>query len=172
MSIFGVVITITLLMIILLGSIYLMIKWLRDLTKDERDDYMSKKKVRYDGIEFDSELEASHYRYFQNHENIEIVELQKTFILYEGFDWIDISCKGKPKTRRGRDARYTPDFILKVKGLDKPVAVETKGYARKEYKMRKKAFLRLYPDYYFVEVGAKKSKRDTNPINEVFDRYK
>jgi predicted nuclease of restriction endonuclease-like RecB superfamily len=65
---------------------------------------------------------------------------------------------------------YTPDFILKVKGLDKPVAVETKGYARKDYLIRKKLFQKFYPEYYFVEVNDKKKKKDH--ISSIFDKYK
>lgn len=128
------------------------------------------KKTTVDGIVFDSPLEAKHYKYFKNHPKIKILERQKTFNINDSFTWLDI----KPKKITKKTARkmvYTPDFLIEVEGLDKLVIVETKGHARKDYMMRKKLFLMKYPEYYFVEIGAKKRKKDKEPINVVFDRY-
>lgn len=118
---------------------------------------MAKKKVQHDGIWFDSKLEANHYFYFQQHPKIEIVEMQKRFLLLKGFDYFDIQ---KDKTRKARDMIYTCDFIIKHKDYDKPIAYEPHGYARKDYNNRIKLFRAKYPEYYFVESSSMKKTRE------------
>ena len=122
------------------------------------------KKVLLDGIWFDSKLEANHYFYLKHHPKITILELQKTFELLEGFKWFDIE---KNKWRKYRDIHYTPDFIIKHEDYDKPIAWESKGFARKDYNLRKKLFLYKYGDeYHFLQVHSKKQ------ATEIFGQLK
>lgn len=130
-----------------------------------------KKKKVIDGFTFDSALEASHYEYFRDHPNITIIKLQPEYVLYPTFQWDDIS-SGKVVKKTAREAVYHPDFLLEVKGIDRQVVIETKGYARKDYMLRKKSFLRQHPEVYFIEVKGKKLKKDPEPVNVIFDRYK
>lgn len=111
---------------------------------------MGKRGVKYehDGHIFDSKLEINHYNVLkENHKIIKIVEMQKQFTLlefpdtYEDFPLL--------KKRKLRDMVYTPDFILKVKGYDKLIAMESKGFPRKDYNIRKKLFIREHGDHYY-----------------------
>lgn len=129
------------------------------------------KKTTVDGIIFDSPLEAAHYKYLKKHPKIKIIDRQVEFSLNDKFTWLDIK-PTKITKKTARKMVYTPDFLIEVEGLDKLVIIETKGHARKDYMMRKKLFLMKYPEYYFVEIGARKRKKDIEPINLVFDRYK
>ena len=115
------------------------------------------KKVEVDGILFDSGLESKHYLYLKQHPKIKIVKLQETFMLLEGFKWFDIE---KDKWRKMRDMVYTPDFIIKHDDYDRLIAWETKGFARKDYMIRKKMFLHRYGDrYYFLQVHSMKQAK-------------
>ena len=111
------------------------------------------KKYPYNGIEFDSKNELNHYKYLETLEWVNILTTHKTFHLLDGFTYF---CLDKMKKRKTRDMIYTPDFILDV-GLDKPIAFEVKGYARKDYMIRKKLFLNKYrEEYYFIESNSVK----------------
>jgi len=111
---------------------------------------MGKNGVKYDyeGLQFDSKLEINHYKALkENDDIIEIVDMQKRFLLLEfDFNYIDFPQK---KKRKYRDMVYTPDFILKIKGYDKPIAMESKGFPRKDYNIRKKLFIRRHGDEYY-----------------------
>lgn len=111
---------------------------------------MGKRGVKYehDGHIFDSKLEINHYNVLKQHDFfIEIVDMQKQFTLLEFNDtYIDFP---SGKKRKLRDMVYTPDFILKVKGYDKLVAMESKGFPRKDYNIRKKLFIRQHGDKYY-----------------------
>lgn len=48
--------------------------------------------------------------------------------------------------------RYTPDFQYKEKGNRKLVVEEVKGYASRDYVLRKKLFQALFPQFQFREV--------------------
>lgn len=115
------------------------------------------KKVEFDGLIFDSKLEANHYFYFTQHPKIEVVERQKKFLLLDGFKWFDIE---KNKWRTARPMVYTTDFILKHEDYDKLIAFESKGFARKDYRIRAKLFKLKYPEYYFVEVHSMKQVKE------------
>jgi len=104
----------------------------------------------------------NHYIYLKEHPDIEIVDRQKTFLLLEGFRWFDIE---SGKWRRARNMVYTPDFIIRHKDYDKLIAFESKGFARKDYKIRSKLFRYNYGDeYYFVEVHSLKQCKSLFPI--------
>ena len=76
--------------------------------------------------------------------------MQKKFVLLEFPDhYLDFP---KRKKRKLRDMVYTNDFILEVKGYDKLIAMESKGFPRKDYNIRKKLFINKYSnEYYFYE---------------------
>lgn len=121
---------------------------------------MAKKKYRkkrekpiYEGIKWDSKLELNHYKVLkENSDIIEIVDRQKQFIIDTPFKYIDFPLK---KQRSFGKISYKPDFILKVKGYDKLVAMESKGYPRPVYQLRKKLFINKFKDeYYFYECGS------------------
>lgn len=125
------------------------------------------KKFEYEGILFDSKLEINHYKILkENDDIIEIIDMQKRFLLLE-FDFTYTDFPNK-KTRKYRDMVYTPDFMIKVKGYDKPIAMESKGYPRKDYNIRKKLFIRRYGDeYYHYECrSAKQLNEDIKYIRE------
>ncbi len=111
-----------------------------------------------DLIEFDSRLEYDHYCYLKEQPDITIVAVHETFTLFEPIKFIGFP-KLKPQSQR--DIKYTPDFIFTMDGLDKPVAMESKGYARKEYMLRKKLFMLKYgQDYYFYQANSLKKLKD------------
>lgn len=117
-----------------------------------------KKKTVIDGIEFDSKLEANHYELMKADKDIEILDVHKTFKLMPKFQYI-----GFPKfnKRTHRHMIYTPDFVIKFKGVDKPIAVESKGHPRKDYMIRKKLFTLYYSDdYYFYECRSVKQMEE------------
>lgn len=122
---------------------------------------MAKRKKRIkkhvlDGITFDSKTELNHYKILKDNPNVEILDTHKSFILQGDIGYIRLPSFKEGKLRK---MQYTPDFILKVKGIDKPIAMETKGFAREGYRMRKKLFIKLYEDeYYFYECKGKKSE--------------
>lgn len=93
----------------------------------------------------------------KEHPKVKIKELQKTFMLMEAMPYTRL-----PEYVQGTQRKmvYTPDFIIEVEGRDKPIAMETKGHARGEYKMRKKLFIKRYGDEYdFYECKDKSDGR-------------
>jgi len=83
--------------------------------------------------------------------------MQKKFDLLEGFKYYDLE---KDKERKYGTMRYTPDFIITIKGIDKPISWETKGMVTTAYSMRKKLWYNLYGDeYYFIESSSMKHQR-------------
>lgn len=111
---------------------------------------MGKRGVKYehDGHIFDSKLEINHYEVLKkNSDIIEILEMQRTFLLLSfPTSYYDFPNR---KKRKLRDMVYTPDFMLKIKGYDKMIAMESKGFPRKDYNIRKKLFIRHYGDTYY-----------------------
>ena len=111
---------------------------------------MGKRGVKYehDGHVFDSKLEINHYETLKKHNDIiEIIDMQKTFLLLE----FPVNYEDFPnrKKRKLRNMIYTPDFIIKVNGYEKLVAMESKGFPRKDYNIRKKLFIREHGDEYY-----------------------
>jgi hypothetical protein len=105
-------------------------------------------KYNHDGYVFDSKLEINHYETLKKHSDIiEILDMQKTFLLLEfPTYYYDFPQK---KKRKLRNMVYTPDFIIKVNGYEKLVAMESKGFPRKDYNIRKKLFIREHGDEYY-----------------------
>ena len=115
----------------------------------------ARKKYEVDGITFDSKTEKVHYEILSEHPLVEVLDVHKTFLLMDKFKYTRL-----PTFSNGthRKMIYTPDFIIKVKGIDKPIAMETKGHPRKDYMIRKKLFTYFYGnEYYFYECKDKSS---------------
>lgn len=86
------------------------------------------KKIEYDGIIFDSQLECNYYRYLKEMK-VEF-ELQPKFLLQEGF---------KKNGKTHRKIEYIGDFrigntVIDVKGMETPV-----------FKLKRKLFEYKYP---------------------------
>ena len=63
-----------------------------------------------------------------------------------------------------------PDFIITLKGIKKPIAIEIKGLPRKDYMLRKKLFISMYKHVYlFLEIKAQKK---LTHMKSIFDKYK
>lgn len=124
-----------------------------------------RKKYEVDGETFDSKLEAEHYKILRDHPDIKIADIHKTFQLIPPFQYMGFPQFNK---RTHRKMIYTPDFILNIKGLDKPVAMETKGHARKDYMIRKKLFTLYYgKEYYFYQCGSEEQlKADLQEVRD------
>ncbi len=122
------------------------------IAKKKRQRYS---KPVYEGVKWDSKLELNHYKELKEHEDIiEVVDRQKQFIMYNPFKYTDFPLG---KERSFGKISYKPDFILKVKGYDKLIAMESKGYPRPVYQLRKKLFIKEFKDeYYFYECGSLK----------------
>lgn len=119
---------------------------------------MARRKHKVYGLTFDSKLEGEHYKMLLEHKDVRILERQKTFVILEPFDYYRFPDLKKSKHRK---IQYTPDFIVEIKGYDKPVAIESKGYARKDYMLRKKLFMYNYGDkYYFYQCNSKKQMKE------------
>lgn len=132
---------------------------------------MAGKKTKVNGITFDSQLEASHYIYFLNHPKIKILKLQPSYDLQEAFiydDPLTLDNKSGNTTRSMSKMIYTADFLLEIEGLDFPVVIETKGFKRSDYMIRRKLFLYKYvkdKPLYWIELKTLKDAK------EVIDRW-
>jgi len=125
---------------------------------------MAGKKTIISGIQFDSKMEASHYKYLLEIPNIKIKKLQPEFLLFDSFEYFNIDTNKKAKFSK---MIYTGDFELEVPGLDKPLILESKGFQRSDYMLRKKLFIMLYnKDYYFLQTNNMKE------CKAFFDKYK
>jgi len=114
---------------------------------------VASRKIQIDGHEFASQSEADIYWEFKVDPEIEIVSLQPYFTLQQPFE------------RNGKKYRaisYTADFRIKEKGEVVIVEVKSVGTLRansKSYPMRRKLFLKNYPDLAFREILFEKGKR-------------
>lgn len=102
----------------------------------------------YDGIQFDSKLEMIRYKELRLLEGVgDITELkiQVPFILLDDF----ISGDGK----KIRGIKYIADFVYTDKNGDK-IVEDVKGCLTAEYKLKKKMFLKRYPECVFLETHA------------------
>ncbi len=91
-----------------------------------------------DNIQFRSTLEADAYQLLKAWEragHISDLELQPRFLLQASFQRHLVTIRGM---------HYTADFRFRRDG--KTVIVETKGYRTEAFNLRRKLFLRKYPD--------------------------
>ena len=111
-------------------------------------------KHEYDGYIFDSKLELNHYQILKEAPDIEILAVHKTYLILPKRRFVKFPSM---KSSLQREIKYTPDFVVKIANIDKPVVFESKGYPRKDYMIRKKLFIDQYDhQYYFYECGSVK----------------
>jgi hypothetical protein len=110
---------------------------------------VSKKELRtIDGITFASKAEMYRYAELKMLERTGVISelaLQPRFILQEKF----VASDG----RKEREIIYVADFQYEKNG--KTIVEDCKGMRTDVYKMKRKMFLKLYPQYVFRETKAK-----------------
>ena len=107
------------------------------------------------GIDFDSKLELYTYELFKDVCNIE--RITEPFILLDKFEIWDLE---KGKIKKYRDLKYTPDFIIHD-WIEKPIIIECKGFASRDFPLRLKMFLNKYgDDYYYLQIKSQKHCRE------------
>lgn len=103
------------------------------------------KKIEVDGITFDSMKEAKRYYELKQLESVGVIDgllIHPKFELQESFvnrEW------GKQ-----RPITYSADFIYQQD--DQTIVEDVKGMKTDVYKLKKKLFLKKYPDVIFREV--------------------
>lgn len=143
--------------------------------KEKRDIMKRKKKKKktffIEEVEV-SELEFSVWKYFKDHNKVTVLATHPIYVLQEKFDYEDpFTLKTKyAKTRTCPEVIYTPDIKIRLEGYSKDIVVEVKGYARSEYRLRKKIFLDKYikdsDKEIFIQLDTLKQTK------EIFDKYK
>ena len=130
---------------------------------------VKKEKPICDGIKFDSKAEMRCYQTLKEYEEVQIVRFQPQFLLLESFEYYDLI---KDKKRKYSKMRYTSDFEIKIKGIDRNIIVEYKGMIRPDYSMRKKMWYNLFGnDYYFLEIrGIKNTKEQIDELLKRVDK--
>lgn len=115
------------------------------LNTGQRSKFRAVKTV-VDGIEFDSKKEAKYYLSLKLQEKageIKGFKMQVPFVLQPKF-----------RTEWGtciREIKYVADFVVEYSDGHKEV-IDVKGYRTKEYNLKKKMFLYVYPGVMFKEV--------------------
>ena len=103
-------------------------------------------KTVVDDIEFDSKKEAKYYlrlKLLEKQGSIKGFEMQVPFVLQPKF-----------RTEWGtciREIKYVADFVVEYSDGHKEI-IDVKGYRTKEYNLKKKMFLYVYPGVMFKEV--------------------
>lgn len=97
-------------------------------------------KKEYNGINFDSTMEADYYQYLLEEKGMkeDEIELQPVFSLLETFK------DSEGKTVRG--IKYIGDFKVK------DVVVDVKGFVTKEFLIKEKLFKKMYPELKLVVI--------------------
>lgn len=110
-----------------------------------RHKYNAKRTV-VDGVSFDSKKEAERYeelKFLEKGGIIRDLELQPKFILQAGFYY---------RGSKIREISYIADFMYYDNEKKRTVVEDVKGFKTDVYKLKKKLFLKNYPDYEFVEI--------------------
>jgi hypothetical protein len=117
-----------------------------------RNSKYGSKKIIIDGITFDSKKEAKRYeelKLLEKARKIDSFELQKSFLLQEGF------VEKKPNSIGSKFIRpitYICDFFYYDKDKGWFVVEDVKGIKTEAYKLKKKLFLNKYGDSFeFLE---------------------
>lgn len=111
------------------------------------------KKVIIDGIEFDSTSEGNIYCEYKLDLDIKILELQPQYIVFPGFSL---------RSKKYQDIKWTLDFRILDKGVEYVIDVKSIGTYKansKSHSMRRKLFLRLYPELILKEIVIDGKKR-------------
>jgi len=118
---------------------------------------VNSRKVKVDGVEFDSQAEAKIYFELKHDPDVEFLRIHPEFTLLDGFK------RGKKKFQ---PITYKADFRIMEKGVEVIVEVKSTGTLKanaKSYPMRKKMFLKKFPELGFREIifnGSKRTVRD------------
>lgn len=103
------------------------------------------KKVKVDGIVFDSKKEADYYCQLRLLQKANIV---KEFQMQVPFE---LQPKYRYKGKLVRAISYIADFVVTYADGKKEV-IDVKGYRTKDYRLKKKMLLYKYPEMDFKEV--------------------
>ena len=103
----------------------------------EKQNKMRNKKVEYDGIKFDSQMECNYYEYLLSKSKINIVELQPKFVLVPKFKHSDGNI---------RELAYIADFTISRENGKVIEVIDIKGQATEVAKIKRKLFQYFYPD--------------------------
>lgn len=106
------------------------------------------KKTEVQGILFDSKRESERYKDLRMMEQVGVISglrLQPEYVLQEGFE-VKNTKGGKNKIRA---IKYRGDFEYWKNGLQ--YCEDTKGFKTEVYKLKKKMFLKKFPEIVFKE---------------------
>lgn len=110
------------------------------------------KKCEYNGIKFDSKRERDRYielLEMQNNCIINSLEVHPKYLLMESFKTVD-RIKNRAKTER--EINYIPDFRYIQDHRIIVEDVKSKWTRTAEYMIKRKLFLKKYPDIEFYEI--------------------
>jgi hypothetical protein len=119
---------------------------MREILMRKRSKFYNKK-FEHNGLKFDSKFEAQRYEtllLLQKCGEIEKLIAHPTFEVSEGFT----DAYGK----KYKPIYYEPDFIYVEKRSQLTIVEDTKGMKTEGYQMKKKLFLKKYPDFIFREI--------------------
>lgn len=105
------------------------------------------KKVVVNGIKFDSQLEANHYKTLLLLERagaIKDLRLQVKFELQPSFN---------KNGKHYQAINYVADFVYYDISKEKTIVADSKGYKTEVYKLKKKMFEYKYSDLELKEIG-------------------
>lgn len=107
------------------------------------------KKTKVDEIIFDSRAEAKRYRelmLLKRAGEVTEVELQPSYVLMPGF-------KHKATGKRVQAITYKADFLVTYADGHQEIE-DVKGFINQVYALKKKLFMRAYPDLQIKEISA------------------
>lgn len=123
-----------------------------------------------DNILFDSKAEGMYYLYLKDLEKdgcIRDLTLQQKFLIHPRFQFVDPVKRGKKRYKKSILAAtyYIPDFTFTVRmpfsliagpvnlilNPGEQVVVDVKGMRTALYRLKRKMFLRQYPELVFIE---------------------
>jgi len=102
------------------------------------------RKTTIDNITFDSQAEADHYLYLrvlQAAGEIDNLEIHPRYVILDGFNHVEDG-----KMVRERPIYYEADFSFDEKATGKSVVVDVKGMETQTWLIKRKLFLRRYPE--------------------------
>ncbi len=127
---------------------------------NNKNKYNNRKTI-VDGIKFDSQKEAQRYVVLKDMEKCKEIfglKLQPKFILQDKFRVSDHTKKSGWRTERAitykADFQYTIKLVTQKTEVKKTALVveDVKGIKTETYKIKRKLFLKKFPEYKFVEI--------------------
>ena len=104
------------------------------------------KKIKIDGIEFDSILEAKKYKELKLLERAGLIKDLKRQVKFE------LQPKYIKNNKTIRAINYVADFVYFDVEKDKTIVIDTKGFRTEIFKLKKKIFEYVYPDLEIKEI--------------------